>query len=84
MLYCLCCRYATALTAATSAFSSHAPAFVQRLSGSTIPSSSAARFLYAFVLPTDTAIYVTFRGTDLTGVFAVYDKISALVDANSM
>jgi hypothetical protein len=79
-----CRRYATALTAATSAISSHAPTFIQRLSDSTIPSPSAARFLYAFILPTDTAIYVTFRGTDLTGYLAVYDKISALVDANSM
>jgi hypothetical protein len=43
-----------------------------------------ARFLYAFVLPTDAAIYVVFRGTDLTGTATLNAAISGAVDANSV
>jgi hypothetical protein len=77
------CRYATALAAATASLSTHALTFVQRFSDSILHPEAKARFLYAFVLPTDAAIYVVFRGTDLTGA-QLNAAISVATDANSM
>ncbi|WIA16964.1 hypothetical protein OEZ85_013881 [Tetradesmus obliquus] len=77
-------QYATALAAATASFSSHAPTFVQRLSQSFRHPETSARFLYAFVLPTNDAIYVAFRGTDLTGYFDINAGASTGEDANSL
>lgn len=77
-------QYATALAAATASFSSHAPTFVQRLSQSFLHPETSARFLYAFVLPTNDAIYVAFRGTDLTGYFDINAGASTGEDANSL
>jgi hypothetical protein len=77
------CRYADALSAATAAYSSHAPTFVQRLSTSFFHPERDARFLYAFVLPMQGAIHVVFRGTDLTGYATQNAAISSGVDANT-
>jgi hypothetical protein len=78
------CRYATALAAATASLSTHTPTFVQRFSDSILHPEANARFLYAFVLPSDAAIYVVFRGTDLTGYASYNAAISSAVDANSV
>jgi hypothetical protein len=78
------CRYATALAAATAGLSNHAPTFVQRLSRNLSHPEAGARFLYAFVLPTDAAIYVAFRGTDLTGYVFVNAAASTGEDFDSM
>jgi hypothetical protein len=78
------CRYEAALTAATAAYSSHAPTFVQRFSTSFFHPETKARFLYAFVLPLQGAIHVVFRGTDLTGYASQNAAVSTGVDANTM
>ncbi|WIA16197.1 hypothetical protein OEZ85_012910 [Tetradesmus obliquus] len=77
-------QYATALAAATASLSSHAPTFVQRLSRNLTHPEASARFLYAFVLPTNDAIYVAFRGTDLTGSIFVNAATSTGEDFNSV
>jgi hypothetical protein len=78
------CRYADAVTNATSYLSRFKPTFVQRFITSYSHPEADARFLYAFVKPMQFSIHVAFRGTDLTGYFSRNAAISAEVDANTM
>jgi hypothetical protein len=65
------------LTAATRNYTSSPLTFVTRFS----IGFSSASFLYAYVMPTDTAVYVAFRGTDLTGVINTIPSANSAVRA---
>lgn len=70
-------RYAAALKNALKGLTSYDLLFVQRLSFAPLSPLSGSRFLYAFIMPTKTAVYVAFRGTDTLGGDSFFPSVNA-------